>query len=156
MNYVEQTCSRKEGATHEKLFRKFLCCEMLNGRACNDFAEAELRFNRPDALTLIMGRGFFGLAHLFYRTIAGSIEMAAAIGTLKLKISSGKGRRFYGHPEATCGSSKEHQKSREGGKTKTNFKTFAEENPTSPRPTGGESQTITRLSMKRDSTEPLI
>src|ERR687897_366540 len=76
--------------------------------------------------------------------------MAAVIGTLKLKISSGKGRRVYGHPEATCGSSKEHQKSREGGKTKTNFKTFAEENATSARATGREGQTITTLSMKRD------
>jgi hypothetical protein len=29
---VEQTCSRKEGATHEKSFRKILCGEIRKGR----------------------------------------------------------------------------------------------------------------------------
>jgi hypothetical protein len=74
--------------------------------------------------------------------------MVAVPGTLKLKISSGEGRRFYGHPEATRRSSEEHQKSRQGGKTKTNFKTLAEENATSARTTGRQSQTITTLILK--------
>jgi hypothetical protein len=39
----------------------------------------------------------------------------------------------YGQRETTRGSSEEHQKSREGGKTKADFKTFAEENATSAR-----------------------
>jgi hypothetical protein len=74
--------------------------------------------------------------------------MVAVPGTLKLKISSGEGRRFYGHPEATRRSSEEHKKIGEGGKTKTNIKTLAEENATSARTTGGQSQTITTLILK--------
>jgi hypothetical protein len=59
-----------------------------------------------------------------------------------------EGRRFYGQREARSGSSEEHQKSREGGKTKADLKTFAEENATSARATGRESQTITTLSVE--------
>ena len=59
-----------------------------------------------------------------------------------------EGRMSYGQREATRGSSEEHQKSREGGKTKADLKTFAEENATSARATGRESQTITTLSVK--------
>jgi ribonucleotide reductase alpha subunit len=40
------------------------------------------------------------------------------------------------------------KKAAKGGKTKTNFKTLAEENATSARTTGRQSQTITTLILK--------
>jgi hypothetical protein len=64
---------------------------------------------------------------------------------------SGALRRSYGYTEAAHGSSKEHKKSRQGGKTQANFKTFAKKDAASARAAGCESQTITKLSRGRPS-----
>ena len=69
--------------------------------------------------------------------------MVAVLGTLKLKIRPEREGGFMATQKRR--SSEEDQKSREGGKTKTNFKTLAEENATSARTTGRQSQTITTL-----------
>jgi hypothetical protein len=64
---------------------------------------------------------------------------------------SGALRRSYGYTETAHGSSKEHKKSRQGGKTQANFKTFAKKDTASARAAGCESQTITKLSRGRPS-----
>ena len=62
---------------------------------------------------------------------------------------SGALRRSYGYTEAAHGSSEEHKKSRQGGKTQVNFKTFAKKDTARARAAGCESQTITKLSCGR-------
>ena len=64
---------------------------------------------------------------------------------------SGALRRSYGYTETAHSSSKEHKKSRQGGKTQANFKTFAKKDTASAWAAGCESQTITKLSRGRRS-----
>jgi hypothetical protein len=120
MNYVEQTCSRKDGATHEKLFRKILCGEIRNGGACTDFAQVELRHS-PEALTLIIGRGCIGLAYS-PNPVAGSIEMVAVLGTLKLKIRPEREGGFMATQKQRAAARKNIKKAAKAAKRKQTLK----------------------------------
>ena len=77
----------------------------------------------------------------------------AVVGTLKLKFLRGK--EVLWPTESPRGSSEEHQKSRESGKAKPNFKTFAEENAER---SGNKSQkqTITTLSVKSETSSERV